>query len=318
VLKNFIRKNFKTGVSSLFWRLDFSVRIMASGIFSVLDDVASLMDDVAVTSKMATRKTAGILGDDLAVNAEKASGFLASRELPVLWAIMKGSFLNKLIIVPIALLFTFFFPVVIKVILVAGGIYLAYEGAEKVVEYFFHRSGNIDAATVQAREKNAKSEKAKIKSAIATDFVLSIEIVIIALGVVLEERLMVQVMVVSVVSLLATVGVYGLVAMIVRMDDVGYAFIRQSTGDGALFKLGNALVVALPVVIKMIGFLGTLALLLVSGGIFVHNIPYLHETHMQIPMTVKELLIGLLVGSIVLVVVRAGKKLFFKMMPKRK
>lgn len=284
---------------------------MASGIFSVLDDVASLMDDVAVASKMATKKTAGILGDDLAVNAEKATGFVASRELPILWAITKGSFINKLIIVPVALLLTAFFPLAIKVLLVSGGLYLAYEGAEKIIEYLFHRNktGHRKAET---KNTDNKSEKAKIKSAITTDFVLSVEIVIVALGTVMEEDLVIQVITVSVVSLLATLGVYGLVAMIVRMDDVGYNIIRRRNGEGVLAGIGNALVKALPLVIKMIGFIGTLALLLVSGGIFIHNIKFLDHDFTQLPENAKELLIGLVVGSIAVVVVKGFKKIFLR------
>src|SRR5687768_15778688 len=146
---------------------------MASGFFAVLDDVAALMDDVASVTKVATRKTAGILGDDLAVNAEKATGFLASRELPVLWAITKGSFINKLIIVPVALLLSAFFPVAIKVILILGGLYLAYEGMEKIIDYFFHRAKTGDEVIEESKQDNSGSETAKIKSAITTDFILS-------------------------------------------------------------------------------------------------------------------------------------------------
>src|SRR5690606_22798531 len=199
---------------------------MASGFFAVLDDIAALMDDVAVTSKIATRKTAGILGDDLAVNAEKATGFLASRELPVLWAITKGSFLNKLIIVPVALLLNAFFPFAIKVVLILGGLYLAYEGVEKIIEYFFHRQKTGEEVIEQNEEDNREAEKVKVKSAITTDFILSVEIVIIALGTVLEQTLAIQVLTVSVVAILATIGVYGIVALIVRMDDVGLKLIK--------------------------------------------------------------------------------------------
>src|SRR3569833_3965128 len=147
---------------------------MASGFFAVLDDIGALMDDVAVAAKVATRKTSAILGDDLAVNAEKATGFLSSRELPVLWAITKGSLLNKLIIVPIALLLTVFLPAAIKVILVLGGFYLAYEGVEKIIEYFFHNSKASHKAATEIEQSHANAEKTKIKAAIVTDFILSI------------------------------------------------------------------------------------------------------------------------------------------------
>lgn len=283
---------------------------MASGFFSILDDVAALMDDVSIATKVATRKTAGILGDDLAVNAEKATGFLSSREIPVLWAITKGSLINKLIIVPVALLLSAFFPIAIKVILVIGGLYLAYEGAEKVVEYIFHRSKTGDKVIEEAVEHNSELEKTKVKSAITTDFVLSVEIVIIALGTVLEKSLTMQIITVSVVALLATVGVYGLVALIVRMDDAGYKLIKHSGDKGMLAKLGHLLVKALPVLIRVIGFIGTIALLLVSGGIFVHNIDFLHHLMPQLPAVLKELIIGLIVGFVVVGIVMGAKKVF--------
>lgn len=283
---------------------------MASGIFAIFDDVAALMDDVAVASKIATRKTAGILGDDLAVNAEKATGFLASRELPVLWAITKGSFLNKLIIVPVALLLTAFLPWVIKVILIFGGFYLAYEGTEKIVEYIFHRPKKGHEVVEEVEESGPDIEKTKIKSAITTDFILSVEIVIIALGTVLEKSLLIQILTVSVVSLLATVGVYGLVALIVRTDDFGFALIKSSNEKGWLTTLGKILVKSLPVIIKIIGFIGILALLLVSGGIFVHNIEYLHHFLDQLPAVFRELLMGFIGGTIVLLVVKGFRLIF--------
>ena len=283
---------------------------MASGIFAVLDDVAALMDDVALATKVATRKTAGILGDDLAVNAEKATGFLSSRELPVLWAITKGSFINKLIIVPLALLLNAFFPIAIKIILLLGGLYLAYEGVEKIIEYIFHRSKSGDEVIEESVEHNSDLEKVKVKSAIATDFVLSIEIVIIALGTVLEQSLTMQILTVSAVALLATVGVYGLVALIVRMDDAGYKLIKRSGDKGAWARLGHLLVNALPVIIRVIGFIGTIALILVSGGIFVHNIEYLHHIFPGLPTIVTELIAGLAGGLIAVAIMAVGKKVF--------
>ena len=164
---------------------------MAAGFFAILDDITALMDDVAAATKVATGKTAGILGDDLAVNAEKGTSFLSSRELPVLWAITKGSMLNKLIIVPAALLLNVFFPVAIKVILILGGVYLAYEGVEKIIDYLFHRSKSGHKVITENNDQFV--EKAKVRSAITTDFILSIEIVIIALGTVLEQRLAIQI-----------------------------------------------------------------------------------------------------------------------------
>jgi len=282
---------------------------MASGFFAILDDIGALMDDVAVTAKVAAKKTAGILGDDLAVNAEKSTGFLSSRELPVLWAITKGSLVNKLIIVPIALLLNFFFPVAIKMILVLGGLYLAYEGVEKVVEYFFHRS---KAAHVEAKEiiqNDETAEKAKIRSAIITDFILSIEIVIIALGSVLDETLTVQILTVSLIALLATIGVYGIVALIVRMDDAGYRLVKASGDKGILSSVGKTLVKSLPIIIKILSVVGTVALILVSGGIFAHNIAFMHHIFPSFPSILRELAFGLIIGLASVLVVMAIKKL---------
>lgn len=282
---------------------------MASGIFAVLDDIAALMDDVAVAAKVATKKTAGILGDDLAVNAEKATGFLSSREIPVLWAITKGSFLNKLIIVPLALVLNAFFPIAIVVILVLGGAFLAYEGVEKVIEYFFHKPKEGHEAAVEVIEDAAVAEKAKVKSAITTDFILSVEIVIIALGSVLDKAMSVQILTVSVVAIVATIGVYGIVALIVRMDDAGYRLIKHSGEKGFLFALGTFLVKALPIVIKGLSVVGTIALILVAGGIFVHNVGFLHGLFPAIPAIITEFGIGIVAGLIVVVLVTIVKKI---------
>lgn len=281
---------------------------MASGIFAVLDDIAALMDDVAVASKIATKKTAGILGDDLAVNAEKATGFLSSREIPVLWAITKGSFVNKLIIVPIVLLLNVFLPVATKIALIIGGFYLAYEGVEKMVHYFTHREKKGEEVIEENTEVNREAEKTKIRSAIVTDFILSVEIVIIALSTVLEAPLATQILTVSVVAILATVGVYGIVALIVRMDDAGYRLIKNSDGKSFLNSLGNFLVKALPVIIKALGIIGTIALILVSGGIFVHQIDYFHHLLPGLPSIVKEIAFGLIAGLLTFFLVSGGKK----------
>lgn len=281
---------------------------MASGFFAILDDIAALMDDVAVSSKIATQKTAGILGDDLAVNAEKSTGFVSSREIPVLWAITKGSFLNKLIIVPIALLLNAFLPAAIKVILVLGGFYLAYEGVEKIIEYFFHSHEAKEHQESVPMQEDANLEKTKIKSAITTDFILSVEIVIIALSTVLDSSLQIQILTVAVVSILATVGVYGLVALIVRMDDLGFMLIAKSNNKGVLSKLGIGLVKTLPLIIKFFAVVGTIALLLVSGGIFSHNIEYLHHFLPSWPALLKELTFGILGGLLLLALLFVGKK----------
>lgn len=282
---------------------------MASGIFAIFDDIAALMDDVAVTSKVAASKTAGILGDDLAVNAEKATGFLSSRELPVLWAITKGSFINKLIIVPIALLLNVFFPIVIKYVLILGGCYLAYEGVEKIIEYLFHRAKKGQEVIEERENNNSNAEKVKVRSAITTDFILSIEIVIIALGSVLDKSMTIQIITVSIIAILATVGVYGIVALIVRMDDAGYKLINKSNDKGFLSKVGHILVKSLPIVIKILGIVGTIALLLVSGGIFVHNVDYFHHILPAVPLIIKEFSLALVVGLVIVIILHLGKKI---------
>lgn len=285
---------------------------MASGIFAVLDDIAALMDDVAMASKLATKKTAGILGDDLAVNAEKATGFLESREIPVLWAITKGSFLNKLIIVPIILALNAFLPIATKILLVIGGVYLAYEGVEKIIHFLFHREKKGEEVIIENTRDDREAEKTKIRSAIITDFILSLEIVIIALSTVLEQPLTTQILTVSIVAIIATVGVYGIVALIVRMDDAGYKLIKNSGEKGIFNAIGNLLVKALPIIIKALGIVGTIALLLVSGQIFVHQIDYFHHLFPNIPSLIKEVIGSVLIGLIAFLAVEAGKKIFSK------
>lgn len=284
---------------------------MASGIFAILDDIAALMDDVAVAAKMATKKTAGILGDDLAVNAEKATGFLSSREIPVLWAITKYSFLNKLIIIPIVFLLNVYFPVVIKILLVIGGCYLAYEGMEKIVEFLFHRDKKGEEVIAE-KENDVDAEKKKIKSAVLTDFILSLEIIIIALSTVLDKELKIQIMSVCVVGIIATIGVYGVVALIVRMDDAGYKLLKKSNEQGALAALGNLLVKGLPVIIKILSFVGTIALLLVSGGIFDHYVPFMHDWLHTLPEIVQQVIFGVSIGIILVLILTPIKKMFTK------
>jgi predicted DNA repair protein MutK len=288
---------------------------MASGFFAVLDDVAALLDDVAAMSKIATQKTAGILGDDLAVNAEKASGFVSKRELPVLWAISKGSLLNKLIILPVAFLLSAFLPWAVTLVLVLGGLYLAFEGAEKIYEFFvLHDKAHIPSGIeVPSKSDILEMEKTKIKSAIVTDFILSIEIVIIALGTVLNEPLSTQIIVVSIVALIATVGVYGIVALIVRMDEFGLKLINLNESENSISdKIGRFFVNALPLVIKSLSVIGTIALLLVSGGIFVHNVDFLHDIFPAVPGIIVEFLVGLVAGVLILLLYKGIKKFFKK------
>ena len=286
---------------------------MGSGFFAILDDIGILMDDVLVMSKISAKKTAGILADDLAVNAEKASGFSSSRELPVLWAITKGSFLNKLIILPFVFLLSAFLPSAILVVLVFGGIYLAFEGVEKVVGYFFpHHTVTINVKSkVLSEDALLKLEKKKIKSAILTDFILSIEIIIIALGTVVNESIGMKLAVVTIISMVATVGVYGVVGLIVRMDDLGYKLVKASKGQkNSLHFIGMGLVNALPFVIKSLSVVGTVALLLVSGGIFVHNVSFFHHFLEGIPSMLRDLIIGGCVGILAVMVVKLIKKFY--------
>ncbi|MBT8349235.1 MAG: DUF808 domain-containing protein [Sulfurovum sp.] len=281
---------------------------MATGLLALLDDISVLMDDVATMSKVATKKTAGILGDDLAVNAEKASGFASSRELPILWAITKGSFINKVIILPVAFLLSAFAPWVIVPILMIGGIYLAYEGVEKIYEYFFPHEEKIKIESLEQKSKEdvLSQEKAKIKSALITDFILSIEIIIIALSAVAKEPMTVQIAAVTFVAFIATVGVYGIVAMLVRMDDFGYKLIAMNGGESSI---GEFFVLALPKVIKALTVIGTIAMLLVAGGIFVHNSHMIHDLVHSIPFLFGDLIVGGIIGAITVAVMMLINKI---------
>ena len=285
---------------------------MASGILGLLDDIAVLMDDVATMSKVATKKTAGILADDLAVNAEKASGFVSSRELPVLWKLTKGSFLNKVIILPGVFLLSAFLPVAIIPILLCGGIYLSFEGSLKIYEYLFHKGKKKKLNPAKMSEKEASEyETKRVKSAILIDFILSIEIIIIALGTVLDEPLKVQIPVVTFIAILATIGVYGIVALLVRIDDAGYSLIAFSDSK-FLQGLGNGLVKLLPIIIRILNVVGTLAMILVGGGIFVHNLHFIHDLVHGIPALLSEFLVGLVSGVIFLLIYLAIKAIFKK------
>lgn len=288
---------------------------MASGFFALFDDIAVLMDDVATMSKVATKKTSGLLADDLAVNAEKASGFVSSRELPVLWKISKGSLLNKAIILPVTFLLSAFLPWAILSILMIGGVYLAFEGVEKIYEYFFHKGIKKEGSNVakMTAEEAAAHEKAKIKSAILVDFILSAEIVIIALGSVTQQPLEIQIAVVTIVALLATVGVYGLVALLVRMDDFGYRLIALGGEKSRMLRLfGQGLVKSLPLIVRSLAVIGTLAMILVGGGIFVHNWHFLHDLLHDLPAILGELLTGLTVGIIALLIYKLTKLILKK------
>lgn len=280
---------------------------MAAGLLALLDDVAMLLDDAAVMSKVAAKKTAALLGDDLAVNAEKATGFHASRELPVIWAITKGALINKIIILPIAFLLSAFMPWLIVPILLLGGAYLSYEGAEKVYEWITGTHLSKPAACESSDPQEIlNSEAAKIKSAIRTDFILSIEIIVISLNTVIEQSFPIQIMVVSLIALLATAAVYGVVALLVRMDDAGLHLIERAKllkGFRAKFSenTGELLINALPKVIHVLGIIGTIAMLLVGGGMFVHNIDAIHHLLSILPTLLADLVVGLVVGMILFI-----------------
>lgn len=284
---------------------------MASGFFALFDDIATLMDDVVMMSKLATKKTAGILGDDLAVNAEKGTGFVSSREIPVIWAITKGSFLNKLIILPIIIALSIYAPWAVIPTLMLGGLYLAFEGAEKIWEYFFpHHHTKKEEKKEHAElldQSITINEKEKIRSAIITDFILSLEIIIIALNEVKDATFLNKVLVLLIVAVLTTVGVYGIVAIIVRLDDMGFALMRKGEKYNKKFleKWGELMVKSLPIVIKTLAVVGTIAMLLVAGGIYLHHVEPLHNWLHHVPSLLAEFLVGLVLGIIVMALVKS-------------
>ena len=257
---------------------------MASGLLLLLDDIATILDDVAVLSKVAAKKTAGVLGDDLALNAQQVAGVKADRELPVVWAVAKGSFVNKLILVPTALAISVVAPALINPLLMIGGLFLCYEGVEKLVHTWHERKHKDDNTAEEEKlsefaglseEELMQLEEDKIKGAIRTDFILSAEIVVISLGTVATAALSTKFAVLSTIAIGMTIGVYGLVAMIVKIDDFGI-YLAQQTST-AKQKLGNALLAFAPMLMKTLSVVGTLAMFLVGGGIVGHVIPQLHH-----------------------------------------
>ncbi|MFA0036188.1 DUF808 domain-containing protein [Vibrio sp. 10N.261.52.A1] len=250
-----------------------------ASLLTLLDDIATVLDDVALMSKVAAKKTAGVLGDDLALNAQQVSGVSAEREIPVVWAVAKGSFKNKLILVPAALLISAFIPWLIMPLLLIGGLFLCFEGAEKILEKFFpHAYQEHDKGDEgKAGESIEDYEKRKVKGAIRTDFILSAEIIVIALGTVTGTSILTQIIVVSLIAVVMTIGVYGLVAGIVKLDDLGFYLQRTSNGSAVKAKLGNGLVSFAPKLMKMLAVVGTAAMFLVGGGIVVHNVPAIHH-----------------------------------------
>lgn len=313
---------------------------MAGGsLLALLDDIAAILDDVAAMTKLATKKTAGVLSDDLALNAQQISGVRANRELPVVWSVAKGSLLNKLIIIPFILLISQFLPILIKILLVIGGLYLCYEGAEKVIHSI--HNWRHKAANPQSLEQKAEQmlqdentirtlEKQKIKGAIRTDFILSAEIMVIALDVVLAESLMMKIGVLLFVALIITIGVYGFVTLIIKLDDMGYWLIKKNQEKNrALFSLGKVLVTAAPKLMKFLSLVGVIAMFLVGGGIILHNVSILHglqlavmslfvfATNLSLLMALFDnlfiFIFGLCAGLVVLVII----ELIMKLLPNR-
>ena len=253
-----------------------------ASLLTLLDDISVILDDVSVMTKVAAKKTAGVLGDDLALNAEQVSGVKANRELPVVWAVAKGSFINKLILVPAALLISAIYPPLITFLLMCGGLFLVYEGAEKVIHRFWPHALPHDEEQEARRKANADEkvdlvafEKEKIKGAIRTDFILSAEIIVIALGATASATLLERSLVLSILAISITVGIYGLVAGIVKIDDVGLHMMEK---EGAFTqKVGKVLFAAAPKLMKFLSIAGTLAMFLVGGGILVHGINFLYH-----------------------------------------
>ncbi|TFY92126.1 DUF808 domain-containing protein [Pseudomonas kairouanensis] len=296
-----------------------------SSLLVLIDDIAAVLDDVALMTKMAAKKTAGVLGDDLALNAQQVSGVRAEREIPVVWAVAKGSFVNKLILVPAALLISAFAPWAVTPLLMLGGAYLCFEGFEKLAHKFLHSKDEDQAEHAQLVEAVADPatdlvafEKDKIKGAIRTDFILSAEIIAITLGTVADAPLMQQVIVLSGIAIVMTVGVYGLVAGIVKLDDLGL-WLTQKPGQIAR-SIGAAILRAAPYMMKSLSVIGTAAMFLVGGGILTHGVPAVHhwiETVSQsaggIAWLVPVLLngvAGVIAGAVVLAVVSVVSKLW--------
>ncbi len=315
-----------------------------TSLLTLIDDIASLLDDIALMSKVAARKTAGVLGDDLALNAEQVIGVRAEREIPVVWAVAKGSFKNKLILVPAALLLSAFIPWVITPLLMLGGAFLCFEGFEKIADNFSHgkeikrkkRTERIQAIA-DPKVDMVGQERTKIKGAIRTDFILSIEIIVIVLGAVQGSSMAVQITVVSGMALLITVGVYSLVAGIVKIDDAGLYLIKVPAVDtwGRLCrKVGSGLLTLAPLLMKTLSIVGTAAMFMVGGSILMHGLPGAHQlTHplaeaiQDLPLvggvtsalvpTIVNAIVGLVAGGLLVFLASLGKNILVRLKPAR-
>lgn len=266
-----------------------------SSLFVLIDDIAALLDDVALMTKVAAKKTTGVLGDDLALNAQQLTGISADRELPIIWSVAKGSFKNKFILVPMAMLISAFIPWLIMPLLMIGGAYLCFEGFEKVLHTFAHKP--VTYAEAEFNEPlpsnlTPEFEAQKIKGAIRTDFILSAEIIVIALGVVSHLALPVQALVLAVIAIAVTIGVYGIVAAIVKLDDLGLYLLKNNSATvfaSIKRKLGLGLVNAAPKLMKLLGVVGTVAMFLVGGEIIAHGLPFVHHLQLAILAAVAEI-----------------------------
>ena len=268
---------------------------MATGLLALLDDITSILDDVSAMTKIAAGKTAGVLGDDLALNVQQMAEVRAARELPVVWAVAKGSALNKAILVPTALVISAFMPSLVTPLLMLGGAYLCFEGVEKLTQPWLH------AAPAAQEPSPSGDERAKVRAAIRTDFVLSAEIIVITLGSVAGQLLTIQIAVLTCIAALMTVGVYGLVAGVVRLDDIGLDLSRSS--DGARRRLGRAILMGAPYLMRILSVGGTAAMFLVGGGILTHGFPGAHEAIDHVAKTAADIpLLGGVLGSVAVLV----------------
>ena len=310
-----------------------------ASLFTLFDDIASVLDDVALMTKVASKKSAGVLGDDLALNAEQVSGVRAERELPVVWAVAKGSFINKLILIPVALALSAFAPWAILPLLMVGGAYLCFEGFEKLAHKFLHSDAEDEAShakLVHALDDSSVDivafEKDKIKGAIRTDFVLSGEIIIITLGTVVDAGFIRQLAVLTSIGVIMTIGVYGLVGLIVKLDDIGFYLKRdqvENKFDMIKHKIGNGFLAFAPRLMKSLTVIGTAAMFLVGGGILTHGIYFLHDPIVKFSESLSSIaliggvlsflvpslvdaILGILAGALVLGFVLIYQRIFKK------
>lgn len=319
------------------------------GLLALLDDIATVLDDVALMTKVAAKKTAGVLGDDLALNAQQVSGVASERELPVVWGVAKGSLLNKVILIPTALLLSAFLPMLIQPLLMVGGAYLCYEGAEKIFHHIFHRffhhepqkcspdapAGDTERHPGAAQTPEASPaattgeedacidlsayEKIRIKGAVRTDFILSAEIIVIALGSVPAGTSFITMsLMVCLIGFIMTVGVYGLVAVIVKLDDLGFFLTRACKKNGIFHRIGGMLIHASPVLMRLLGIVGTIAMFTVGGQILAHGIPAMHTVSEAIATLPAAAVIdfaasavfGIFAGGIALAVITAATRAY--------